>query len=89
VLKNLIKKNVEITLMERIRNIVGGTIFREPIIMSNVPRYVQGWTKPIVLVVMLLEINTKLPIPLLKGKGKLTMTFVSEDGRRNTNLGSL
>ena len=30
-----------------IRNIVGGTIFREPIIMKNVPRYVQGWTKPI------------------------------------------
>ena len=30
-----------------IRNIVGGTVFREPIIMSNVPRYVQGWTKPI------------------------------------------
>ena len=30
-----------------IRNIVGGTVFREPIIMKNVPRYVQGWTKPI------------------------------------------
>ena len=29
------------------RNIVGGTVFREPIIMKNVPRYVQGWTKPI------------------------------------------
>ncbi|MDR1877552.1 MAG: NADP-dependent isocitrate dehydrogenase, partial [Flavobacteriaceae bacterium] len=32
-----------------IRNIVGGTVFREPIIMNNVPRYVQGWTKPIVI----------------------------------------
>src|SRR5690554_7586115 len=32
-----------------IRNIVGGTVFREPIIMSNVPRYVQGWTQPIVI----------------------------------------
>ena len=30
-----------------IRNIVGGTVFREPIILKNVPRYVQGWTKPI------------------------------------------
>ena len=30
-----------------IRNIVGGTVFREPIIMKNIPRYVQGWTKPI------------------------------------------
>ena len=30
-----------------IRNIIGGTVFREPIIMKNVPRYVQGWTKPI------------------------------------------
>ncbi|NLA62430.1 MAG: NADP-dependent isocitrate dehydrogenase, partial [Bacteroidales bacterium] len=32
-----------------IRNIVGGTVFREPIIMSNIPRYVQGWTKPIII----------------------------------------
>ena len=33
--------------MEQLGNIVGGTVFREPIIMKNVPRYVQGWTKPI------------------------------------------
>ena len=32
-----------------IRNIVGGTVFREPIICSNIPRYVQGWTKPIII----------------------------------------
>ena len=32
-----------------IRNILGGTIFREPIVMSNVPRLVPGWTKPIVV----------------------------------------
>jgi len=32
-----------------LRNIIGGTVFREPIIMSNVPRYVQGWTKPIII----------------------------------------
>ena len=44
-----------------IRNIVGGTVFREPIIIKNVPRYVQGWTKPICIGRHAFEINTKLP----------------------------
>ena len=42
-----------------IRNIVGGTVFREPIIMKNVPRYVQGWTKPICIEDTLLVISIK------------------------------
>jgi isocitrate dehydrogenase len=63
-----------------IRNIVGGTVFREPIIMSNVPRYVQGWTKPIVIGRHAFGDQYKATDTVIKGKGKLTMTFVSEEG---------
>ena len=42
-----------------IRNILGGTIFREPIIIKNVPRLVPGWTSPIRLAEMPMEINTE------------------------------
>ena len=45
-----------------IRNIVGGTVFREPIICSNVPRLVPNWTKPICIGRHAFETNTKLPI---------------------------
>ncbi len=64
-----------------LRNIVGGTIFREPIIMSNVPRYVQGWTKPICIGRHAFGDQYKATDTVIKGKGKLTMTFVPEDGR--------
>jgi isocitrate dehydrogenase len=63
-----------------IRNIVGGTVFREPIIMSNVPRYVQGWTKPIVIGRHAFGDQYKATDVLIKGAGKLTMTFVPENG---------
>lgn len=63
-----------------IRNIVGGTVFREPIIMSNVPRYVQGWTKPIVIGRHAFGDQYKATDTVIKGKGKLTMTFVPENG---------
>ena len=63
-----------------IRNIVGGTVFREPIIMSNVPRYVQGWTKPIVIGRHAFGDQYKATDAVIKGKGKLTMTFAPEDG---------
>lgn len=63
-----------------IRNIVGGTVFREPIIMSNVPRYVQGWTKPIVIGRHAYGDQYKATDTVIKGKGKLTMTFTSETG---------
>jgi len=63
-----------------IRNIVGGTIFREPIIMKNVPRYVQGWTKPICIGRHAFGDQYKATDFVTKGKGRLTMTFTSEDG---------
>ncbi len=63
-----------------IRNIVGGTIFREPIIMKNVPRYVQGWTKPICIGRHAFGDQYKATDIVTKGKGKLTMTFTPEDG---------
>ena len=63
-----------------IRNIVGGTVFREPIIMKNVPRYVQGWTKPIVIGRHAFGDQYKATDTVIKGKGTLTMTFTSESG---------
>jgi isocitrate dehydrogenase len=63
-----------------IRNIVGGTVFREPIIMKNVPRLVQGWTKPIVIGRHAFGDQYKATDVLIKGAGKLTMTFVPENG---------
>ena len=63
-----------------IRNIVGGTVFREPIIMGNVPRYVQGWTKPICIGRHAFGDQYKAADTVTTGKGKLTMTFTPEDG---------
>jgi isocitrate dehydrogenase len=65
-----------------IRNIVGGTVFREPIIMKNVPRYVQGWTKPICIGRHAFGDQYKATDTIIKGKGKLTMTFTPEDGSK-------
>ena len=63
-----------------IRNIVGGTVFREPIIMKNVPRYVQGWTSPICIGRHAFGDQYKATDVVTKGKGKLMMTFIPEDG---------
>ena len=63
-----------------IRNIVGGTVFREPIIMKNVPRYVQGWTKPICIGRHAFGDQYKATDIVTHGKGKLTMTFTPENG---------
>jgi isocitrate dehydrogenase len=63
-----------------IRNIVGGTVFREPIIMKNVPRYVQGWTKPICIGRHAFGDQYKATDSIISGKGRLTMTFTPEDG---------
>ena len=65
-----------------IRNIVGGTVFREPIIMKNIPRYVQGWTKPICIGRHAFGDQYKATDTIIKGKGKLTMTFTPEDGSK-------
>ncbi|TDE27074.1 MULTISPECIES: isocitrate dehydrogenase (NADP(+)) [Flavobacterium] len=63
-----------------IRNIVGGTVFREPIIMSNVPRLVPGWTKPIVIGRHAFGDQYKATDTVIKGKGTLTMSFTNEAG---------
>jgi isocitrate dehydrogenase len=67
-----------------IRNIVGGTVFREPIIMKNVPRYVQGWTKPIVIGRHAFGDQYKATDKVIKGKGTLTMAFTNEAGETTT-----
>ncbi len=63
-----------------IRNILGGVIFREPIICRNVPRLVPGWTKPIVVGRHAFGDQYKATDFRFPGKGKLTMKFVGEDG---------
>ena len=63
-----------------IRNIVGGTVFREPIICENIPRYVQGWTQPIIIGRHAFGDQYRATDTVITGKGKLTMTFTSEDG---------
>jgi isocitrate dehydrogenase len=63
-----------------IRNILGGVIFREPIIMSNVPRLVPGWTKPIVVGRHAHGDQYKATDFVVPGPGKLTVTFTPEDG---------
>ena len=67
-----------------IRNIVGGTVFREPIICSNVPRYVQGWTKPIIIGRHAFGDQYKATDKVIKGKGTLRMTFTNEKGEEQS-----
>ena len=64
-----------------IRNILGGVIFREPIVISNVPRLVPGWTKPIVVGRHAFGDQYKATDFLVPGKGKLTMKWQGEDGQ--------
>ena len=63
-----------------IRNILGGTVFRQPIICKNVPRLVPGWTKPIVIGRHAFGDQYRATDFLFPGKGKLTMRFEPEDG---------
>jgi isocitrate dehydrogenase len=63
-----------------IRNILGGVVFREPIICSNVPRLVPGWTKPIVIGRHAHGDQYKATDAVLPGAGKVTLTFTPEDG---------
>ena len=63
-----------------IRNIVGGTIFREPIVMSNVPRLVPGWTQPFVIGRHAYGDQYRATDFLVPGPGRLTMTFEPADG---------
>ena len=66
-----------------IRNIVGGTVFREPIIMKNVPRYVQGWKRPICIGRHAFGDQYKATDIVTHGKGKLTMIFTPDDGSKS------
>ncbi len=63
-----------------IRNILGGVIFRQPIICRNVPRLVPGWTKPIVVGRHAFGDQYRATDFRFPGKGKLTMKFAGEDG---------
>ncbi|MDD3490917.1 MAG: isocitrate dehydrogenase (NADP(+)) [Paludibacter sp.] len=63
-----------------LRNIIGGTVFREPIICSNVPRLVPGWTQPIVIGRHAFGDQYKATDVVIKGKGTLKMTFTNENG---------
>ncbi|MFC7053548.1 NADP-dependent isocitrate dehydrogenase [Hansschlegelia quercus] len=64
-----------------IRNILGGVIFREPIICKNVPRLVPGWTQPIVVGRHAYGDQYRATDFRFPGKGKLTIKFVGEDGQ--------
>jgi isocitrate dehydrogenase len=64
-----------------IRNILGGVIFREPIICQNVPRLVPGWTKPIVVGRHAFGDQYRATDFRFPGKGTLTIKFVGEDGK--------
>ncbi len=64
-----------------IRNIMGGTIFREPIVCKNVPRLVPGWTHPIVIGRHAFGDQYRATDFVVPGKGKLTVRFEGEDGK--------
>ncbi len=63
-----------------IRNILDGTVFREPIVCNNVPRLVPNWTAPIIVGRHAFGDQYRATDTVVKGKGKLTMTFTPEDG---------
>ena len=63
-----------------IRNILGGTVFREPIICSNIPRLVPGWTQPIVIGRHAFGDQYRATDFVVPAKGKLSMKWISEDG---------
>jgi len=63
-----------------IRNILGGVIFREPILISNIPRYVPGWTKPVIVGRHAYGDQYRATDFKVGGPGKLTLTFVPEGG---------
>ena len=64
-----------------IRNILGGTVFREPIIFKNVPKLVPGWTQPIVIGRHAFGDQYRATDFLVPGKGKLEVKWTSEDGK--------
>ena len=69
-----------------IRNILGGVIFREPIVISNVPRLVPGWTKPIVIGRHAFGDQYRATDLVVPGKGKLTLSYRPADGSEPIEL---
>src|SRR5579872_2193340 len=65
-----------------IRNILDGTIFREPIIIANVPRLIPGWTKPIIIGRHAYGDQYRATDFVVPGPGKLTITWQGKDGRK-------
>jgi isocitrate dehydrogenase len=63
-----------------IRNILGGVIFREPIVISNIPRLVPGWTKPIVIGRHAFGDQYRATDMVVPGEGSLTLTYTPKDG---------
>jgi isocitrate dehydrogenase len=69
-----------------IRNILGGVIFREPIVISNIPRLVPGWRKPIVIGRHAFGDQYRATDLVVTGPGKLTLTYTPEDGSEPIQL---
>ena len=69
-----------------IRNILGGVIFREPIVISNIPRLVPGWTKPIVIGRHAFGDQYRATDLVVPGEGKLTLTYTPNDGSEPIEL---
>jgi isocitrate dehydrogenase len=69
-----------------IRNILGGVIFREPIVIANIPRLVPGWTKPIVIGRHAFGDQYRATDLVVEGPGKLALTFTPKDGSQPIEL---
>ncbi|MFZ1156043.1 MAG: NADP-dependent isocitrate dehydrogenase [Solirubrobacteraceae bacterium] len=69
-----------------VRNILGGVIFREPIVISNIPRLVPGWRKPIVIGRHAFGDQYRATDLVVPGEGKLTLTFTPKDGSEPIEL---
>jgi len=73
-------------LTVQIRNILGGTVFREPIILEKIPKPVPGWTKPIVIGRHAFGDQYRSTDFIAPGPGKLTLTFTPADGSKATEM---
>ncbi len=69
-----------------IRNILDGTVFREPIMLQNVPRLVPGWKKPICIGRHAFGDQYRATDMVIKGKGKLTLSFEGENGEKQSHV---
>jgi isocitrate dehydrogenase len=78
------RKDLKLTV--QIRNILGGTVFREPIILEKIPKPVPGWTKPIVIGRHAFGDQYRSTDFIAPGPGKLTLTFTPADGSKATEM---